>query len=80
MLIDEIGIEIARHKGFVLQYKAAERQRGLNPRDLVVVYGAEHFFDGFFAVLAISDELGNHRVIINRNLHTLLKAIIYPYA
>jgi len=75
-----MGIEIARCERLVLHHKFTEAKRSSNACNLVFIDSADHTVDGLGAVFPIGYQFGNHRVVIDRDLHALFKTIIYPNA
>ena len=80
MVPDKVRVEIAAHEGRVAQYVGSEAQCGFDASDAKLLDGAQHAGNGFGAVGPEGDQLGNHRVVINRDVHALFKAVVDAHA
>ncbi|MNL53972.1 hypothetical protein D3C87_1772610 [compost metagenome] len=74
-----MGIKSSGCKSFVLHYKFTKTKCGLYPCNLVFIYGPHHALNSFLPVLTVSDQFGNHGIVVNGNFHTLFKTIVHPY-
>ena len=61
----------------MLQCKAAKIKRGLNSSNAVIIDRTNHSINGFFSSSPMCNQFGNHGIVIDRDLHSLLKAIVY---
>ncbi|OGX89962.1 hypothetical protein BEN49_08005 [Hymenobacter coccineus] len=80
MVADEVGVELPAHESGVAQHVGPEAQRGFDARNLVLVDGAQHPGNGLGAVGPKSHQFGNHRVVVNRDFHALLEAVVDAHA
>ena len=80
MVANEICVEVAAHEGGVVEHVGPEGQRGFDAGDLIFLDGAQHAGNGLGAVGPEGDQLGNHRVVVNRDVHALLEAVIDAHA
>jgi hypothetical protein len=62
------------------QNKLTKLQCIAHPNNAIVFNCSQHSADSFLSVFAIGNELSNHGVIINWNVHSLLKSIIYTHS
>src|SRR5690606_36992491 len=80
MLLHEMRIEVPADETFVLHYELAKAQGRLDAGDTVLVDSADHPGNGFFPRRAITNQLGDKRVVIDRDFHALFKAIVHAHA
>ena len=80
MLGDEAGVEVAGHELRVRQQRRLERDVALHALDDEAIERLTHAGDGIRAVLAVHDQLGDHRVVEHRDLATVDDAGIDTHA
>ena len=80
MFGNEAGVEIASDKFGVSQQSGLERNIAADAANHKAVQRFAHFGNGVVAVFAVHDKLGNHRVVIHRNLATVLHAGVHAHA
>ena len=76
LLGDEIGGNVARREPRVAQQAAQEIQIGGHAADVVTVERIHQPRRGLGAILAVGDQLGDHGVVVHRNLAALVGARI----
>ena len=76
---NKAGVEVARHKLGVRQQSGLERNIAADAADHKGVERFSHLGDSFEPVPAVHDELGDHRVVVHRNLAAVLHAGVYAH-
>ena len=80
VLGDKAGIEVTRHKLRVRQQGRLERDVAADAANHKTIECLTHFGNRVQPVLAMHDELGNHRVVEHRYLAAVLHAGIHTHA
>ena len=80
MVGDKAGVEIARHKLRMGQQRRLKRNIAADAADHKSIERLAHFGNRLGTVLAVHDELGNHRVVVHRNFAAVLHAGVDPHA
>ena len=80
LLGDKAGIEIAADKSRMREQRRLKRNVAVDAANHEGIERGAHFGDGIVAITAVGDELGNHRVVVHRDLATFIHARIDAYA
>src|SRR6478672_5523186 len=75
-----MSVKISAYKCGMLHYIFAKAQSCLDSRYCILVNCPDHPFNCFLPILTMCNELCYHWIIIDWDIHTLLKSIIYPYS
>src|SRR5689334_19307895 len=75
---DETGIEMSGHKLLVSNDRTEERQRRRNSYDFILIKRALQTLDRLLTRATPNGELGNHRIVVNRNFGKPRDAAIDP--
>src|SRR5262245_66459915 len=73
-------MKMAARERWLRQQPGKEGQRRLNPGDYVLVERAAHTGDGSGAVFGPGDELGNHRVVVDRHVESGFRSAVVANA
>src|SRR5690606_33088125 len=79
MFLYEMGIKIPGGERFVLHYELAKAEGSFNTGYPVFIDRADHPRDGLTSCGAVTDQLGDHGIVVHGDLHSLFKAIVYAY-
>jgi hypothetical protein len=80
MLGNEAGVELAAHKPGMRQQRGLERDVAADATNDEAVERLAHLGNRIKAVLAVHDELGDHRVVVHRDLATIDHARVDAHA
>ena len=76
MLLERTQLD---EQGVDLLDAPASRQRDLQTGDLVLFKSADHLLDCVLSVFTMANKFRDHGIVIKRNFHALLKAVIYSH-
>src|SRR5215217_2196639 len=74
----KMGVKHTASESLVLHYKFPKAKCSFYTRNVIFINCTDHSRYGFCSVFAIADEFGDHRIVVDRDLHALLKSVIYP--
>ena len=64
----------------MLQNAPEQRQIGFDAANKVFIQGAPHAGNGGWPVRSVGDQLGQHRIVVQRHCPTLINAAIFTHA
>src|SRR5690606_3385588 len=80
MSFHKMGIKTTPGECFMLHDELAETEGGLQSAYGKFVDGPDHPFNGQLTRLRLAYKLGDHRIIVVRNIHSLFEPVVHSYA
>jgi hypothetical protein len=78
LLIDKSGMDFTRHKMRVTENPLMERYVRFNAANLILAQRSAHAQNRLYPVFTPSNQLCDHRIIIDRHLGTFVNTAIVP--